>query len=213
MFGYTTIENLKKEFGEMRGKEVGYGYFRHTESDIKDNEIGLDILDLLEELSCFEITSGVAWDDEEECEMEMHISDYIAEGLENGWIEEVNCGNSYNWCSYLNHEIDYTIYKDFEKDVFYVELKVHRYGDVRCNYSDNVYLEFNHEDDFFEILMEVCKYIEVEIDDKLYVLSINALSDNVELEVFENEEWDNIWNSDEKYEILNKMEELELIMW
>lgn len=213
MFGYTTIENLKKEFGEMRGKEVGYGYFRHTESDIKDNEIGLDILDLLEELSCFEITSGVAWDDEEECEMEMHISDYIAEGLENGWIEEVNCGNSYNWCSYLNHEIDYTIYKDFEKDVFYVELKVHRYGDVRCNYSDNVYLEFNHEDDFFEALMEVCKYIEVEIDDKLYVLSINALSDNVELEVFENEEWDNIWNSDEKYEILNKMEELELISW
>lgn len=213
MFGYTTIENLKKEFGEMRGKEVGYGYFRHTESDIKDNEIGLDILDLLEELSCFEITSGVAWDDEEECEMEMHISDYIAEGLENGWIEEVNCGNSYNWCSYLNHEIDYTIYKDFEKDVFYVELKVHRYGDVRCNYSDNVYLEFNHEDDFFETLMEVCKYIEVEIDDKLYVLSINALSDNVELEVFENEEWDNIWNSDEKYEILNKMEELELISW
>ena len=213
MFGYTTIENLKKEFGEMRGKEVGYGYFRHTESDIKDNEIGLDILDLLEELSCFEITSGVAWDDEEECKMEMHISDYIAEGLENGWIEEVNCGNSYNWCSYLNHEIDYTIYKDFEKDVFYVELKVHRYGDVRCNYSDNVYLEFNHEDDFFEALMEVCKYIEVEIDDKLYVLSINALSDNVELEVFENEEWDNIWNSDEKYEILNKMEELELISW
>ena len=213
MFGYTTIENLKKEFGEMRGKEVGYGYFRHTESDIKDNEIGLDILDLLEELSCFEITSGVAWDDEEECEMEMHISDYIAEGVENGWIEEVNCGNSYNWCSYLNHEIDYTIYKDFEKDVFYVELKVHRYGDVRCNYSDNVYLEFNHEDDFFEALMEVCKYIEVEIDDKLYVLSINALSDNVELEVFENEEWDNIWNSDEKYEILNKMEELELISW
>lgn len=213
MFGYTTIENLKKEFGEMRGKEVGYGYFRHTESDIKDNEIGLDILDLLEELSCFEITNGVAWDDEEECEMEMHISDYIAEGLENGWIEEVNCGNSYNWCSYLNHEINYTIYKDFEKDVFYVELKVHRYGDVRCNYSDNVYLEFNHEDDFFEALMEVCKYIEVEIDDKLYVLSINALSDNVELEVFENEEWDNIWNSDEKYEILNKMEKLDLIIW
>lgn len=213
MFGYTTIENLKKEFGEMRGKEVGYGYFRHTENDIKDNEIGLDILDLLEELSCFEITNGVAWDDEEECEMEMHISDYIAEGLENGWIEEVNCGNSYNWCSYLNHEINYTIYKDFEKDVFYVELKVHRYGDVRCNYSDNVYLEFNHEDDFFEALMEVCKYIEVEIDDKLYVLSINALSDNVELEVFENEEWDNIWNSDEKYEILNKMEKLDLISW
>ena len=213
MFGYTTIENLKKEFGEMRGKEVGYGYFRHTESDIKDNEIGLDILDLLEELSCFEITNGVAWDDEEECEMEMHISDYIAEGLENGWIEEVNCGNSYNWQSYLNHEIDYTIYKDFEKDVFYIELKVHRYGDVRCNYSDNVYLEFNHDDDFFEVLIDVCKNIEVEMDGKQYILSINALSDEIELEVFENEEWDNIWNSDEKYEILNKMEELELISW
>ena len=27
------------------------------------------------------------------------------------------------------------------------------------------------------------------------------------------EEWDNIWNSDEKYEILNKMEELDLISW
>lgn len=213
MFGYTTIESLKNEFMEMRGKEVGYGYFRHTESDIKDNEICLDILDLLEELSYFEITSGVCWDNEEECEMEMHISDYIAEGLENGWIEEVNCGNSYNWQSYLNHEIDYTIYKDFEKDVFYIELKVHRYGDVRCNYSDNVYLEFNHDDDFFEVLIDVCKNIEVEMDSKQYILSINALSDEIELEVFENEEWDNIWNSDEKYEILNKMEELDLISW
>ena len=213
MFGYTTIENLKNEFMEMRGKEVGYGYFRHTENDIKDNEICLDILDLLEELSYFEVTSGVTWDDEEECEYEMHISDYIAEGLENGWIEEVNCGNSYNWQSYLNHEIDYTIYKDFEKDVFYIELKVHRYGDVRCNYSDNVYLEFNHDDDFFEVLIDVCKNIEVEMDGKQYILSINALSDEIELEVFENEEWDNIWNSDEKYEILNKMEELELISW
>ena len=212
MFGYTTIENLKNEFMEMRGKEVGYGYFRHTESDIKDNEICLDILDLLEELSYFEVTSGVTWDDEEECEMEMHISDYIAEGLENGWIEEINCGNSYNWGSYLNHEIDFTIYKDFEKDDYIVELKVHRYGDVRCNYSDNVYLEFSYEEQFFETLMDVCKYIEVEIDDKNYLISINVLSDYVELEVFENEEWDGIYG-DKKYEILNKMEELELVSW
>ena len=51
------------------------------------------------------------------------------------------------------------------------------------------------------------------MDNKQYVLSINALSDEIELEVFENEEWDNIWNSDEKYEILNKMEELDLISW
>ena len=51
------------------------------------------------------------------------------------------------------------------------------------------------------------------MDGKQYILSINALSDEIELEVFENEEWDNIWNSDEKYEILNKMEELDLISW
>ena len=212
MFGYTTIENLKNEFMEMRGKEVGYGYFRHTESDIKDNEICLDILDLLEELSYFEVTSGVAWDDEEECEMEMHISDYIAEGLENGWIEEVNCGNSYNWQSYLNHEIDFTIYKDLEKDDYIVELKVHRYGDVRCNYSDSIYLKFSHEDDFFETLIEVNKNIEVEIDDKIYMLSINALSDEIELEVFENEEYDGIYGA-EKEQILEEMFNRELISW
>ena len=213
MFGYTTIENLKKEFGEMIGKEVGYGYFRHTESDVEENELIISIFDVLDSLEAFEITKKEMYDSNEEEYFEYDIEEYFEKGLDEGFLIECGADNSYNWNSPISHHINFEIYHDIEEGNYIVRFRVHRgYTDVRVGYSDWVYLECNSDYDFLEALMECGKWIEVEMDGKTYYVSIEVTSDEIRLESYENEEYEEIYG-DDKDTILNKMEELELISW
>ena len=211
MFGYTTIENLKKEFGEMIGKEVGYGYFRHIESDVEENELTISIFNVLDELECFEVTEKTIWDSEIEEEVEMDIEEYFEKGLDEGWLVENGCDNTYNWNSPISHHINFEIYHNNEEGNYLIRFRVHRYGDVRCNYSDWVYLECNSDYDFLEALM--CgKWIEVEMDGKQYYVTIEVLSDEIRLESYENEEYEEIYG-DDRDAILEEMINRELIIW
>ena len=213
MFGYTTIENLKKEFGEMIGKEVGYGYFRHTESDVEENELTISIFDVLDSLEAFEITKKEMYDSEEEEYFEYDMEEYFEKGLEEGFLTECGADNTYNWNSPISHHINFEIYHNIDEGNYIVRFRVHcGYCDVRVGYSDWVYLECNSDYDFLEALMECGKWIEVEMDGKQYYVTIEVLSDEIRLESYENEEYNEIFG-DEKDEILEKMEELELIMW
>lgn len=212
MFGYTTIENLKKEFGEMIGKEVGYGYFRHIESDVEENELTISIFDVLDSLEAFEITEKEIYSYEEEEYFEYDMEEYFEKGLNEGWLVEKCSDNSYNWNSPMSHHINFEIYHNDEGS-YIVRFRVHRYGDVRYNYSDWCCLEFSWEDEFLEVLMEECsKCIDVEMDDKQYYVTIEVLSDEIRLESYENEEYNEIFG-DEKDEILEEMINRDLISW
>ena len=212
MFGYTTIENLKKEFREMIGKEVGYGYFRHTESDVEENELTISIFDVLDSLEAFEITKKEMYDNKEEEYFEYDIEEYFEKGLDEGFLIECGADNSYNWNSPISHHINFEIYHDIEGS-YIVRFRVHRYGDVRCNYTDWVYLEFSWEDEFLEVLMEECsKWIEVEMDGKQYYVTIEVLSDEIRLESYENEEYEEIYG-DDRDTILEEMISRDLISW
>ena len=213
MFGYTTIENLKKEFGEMIGKEVGYGYFRHTESDVEENELTISIFDVLDSLEAFEITKKEMYDSEEEEYFEYDIEEYFEKGLDEGFITECGADNTYNFNSPISHHINFEIYHNIEEGNYIVRLRVHRgYTDVRVGYSDWCYLEVNSDYDFLEALMECGKWIEVEMDDKQYYISIDVMSDEIRLESYENEEYDEIYG-DEKEQILEEMFNRGLISW
>ena len=210
MFGYTTIENLKKEFREMIGKEVGYGYFRHTESDVEENELTISIFDVLDSLEAFEITKKEMYDSEEEEYFEYDMEEYFEKGLEEGFLTECGADNTYNWNSPISHHINFEIYHNDEGS-YIVRFRVHRYGDVRCNYSDWCCLEVNSDYDFLEALM--CgKWIEVEMDGKTYCISIEVTSDEIRLESYENEEYEEIYG-DDRDTILEKMINRELIIW
>ena len=211
MFGYTTIENLKKEFREMIGKEVGYGYFRHIESDVEENELTISIFDVLDNLEQFEITKKEMYDSEEEEYFEYDIEEYFEKGLDEGWLVEKCSDNSYNWNSPISHHINFEIYHNDEGS-YIVRFRVHRYGDVRCNYTDWVYLECNSDYDFLEALMECGKWIEVEMDGKTYCISIEVTSDEIRLESYENEEYEEIYG-DDKDTILEEMISRDLISW
>ena len=213
MFGYTTIENLKKEFGEMIGKEVGYGYFRHTESDVEENELTISIFDVLDELECFEVTEKTIWDSEIEEEVEMDMKEYFEKGLDEGFLTECGSDNSYNWNSPISHHINFEIYHNIDEGNYIVRFRVHcGYCDVRVGYSDWVYLECNSDYDFLEALMECGKSIDVEMDGKQYYVTIEVLSDEIRLESYDEENgYEEIY--DDRDEILEEMISRELISW
>ena len=212
MFGYTTIENLKKEFGEMIGKEVGYGYFRHTESDVEENELTISIFDVLDSLEAFEITKKEMYDSEEEEYFEYDMEEYFEKGLEEGFLTECGADNTYNWNSPISHHINFEIYHNDEGS-YIVRFRVHRYGDVRYNYSDWVYLECNSDYDFLEALMESSKSIDVEMDGKQYYVTIEVLSDEIRLESYDEENgYEDIYG-DDRDTILEEMISRDLISW
>ena len=214
MFGYTTIENLKKEFREMIGKEVGYGYFRHTESDVEENELTISIFDVLDSLEAFEITKKEMYDNKEEEYFEYDIEEYFEKGLDEGFLIECGADNSYNWNSPISHHINFEIYHNNEEGNYLIRFRVHRYGDVRYNYSDWVYLEFSWENEFLEVLMEECsKSIDVEMDGKQYYVTIEVLSDEIRLESYDEENgYEDIYG-DDRDEILEEMINRDLVSW
>ena len=210
----TTIEGLRSELGSLYdGKKRGTGYFVTTFEDIKENELSISIFDVLDSLEAFEITEKEIYNSDEEEYEEMDIEEYWDKGTDEGWLVENGCDNTYNWNSPISHHINFEIYHNIEEGNYIVRFRVHRYGDVRYNYSDWVYLECNSDYDFLEALMECGKWIEVEMNDgKQYILSIDALSDEIRLESYENEEYEEIYG-DEKDAILEEMINRELISW
>ena len=214
MFGYTTIENLRSELGSLYdGKKHGRGYFVTTFEDIKENELSISIFDVLDSLEAFEITEKDIYNSNEEEYEEMDIEEYFEKGLDEGWLVENCADNTYNWNSPISHHINFEIYHNIEEGNYIVRFRVHcGYCDLRVGYSDWAYLECNSDYDFLEALMECEKWIEVEMDGKKYCISIEVLSDEIRLESYENEEYEEIYG-DDKDTILEEMINRELIMW
>ena len=209
----TTIENLRSELGSLYdGKKHGRGYFVTTFEDIKENELSISIFDVLDSLEAFEITEKDIYNSDEEEYEEMDIEEYFEKGLDEGWLVENGCDNTYNWNSPISHHINFEIYHNIDEGNYIVRFRVHcGYCDVRVGYSDWVYLECNSDYDFLEALM--CgKWIEVEMDGKQYYISIEVTSDEIRLESYENEEYEEIYRED-RDTILEEMISRDLISW
>lgn len=200
-----TIEAIKNDIESLRGAEVTiFGQKKTLDSKVEELEI--DILDVLNSLESYEVETievlepcnncdgeGVVynWDDDEECELEeecdecdggyvyneINAVDALDKMYDLGDLEEMKHDNSYNWVSPVSNHFDYKMYKNINNSNIYVEFKVHRYGDVRCNYTDSVILEFTNEYDFFEAIQENNKMVEVDNLD----CELNIFSDTIEV--------------------------------
>ncbi len=209
----TTIENLRSELGSLYdGKKRGTGYFVTTFEDIKENELSISIFDVLDSLEAFEITEKDIYNSDEEEYEEVDIEEYFEKGLDEGWLTECCADNSFNWNSPISHHINFEIYHNDEGS-YIVRFRVHcGYCDVRVGYTSWCYLEFSWENEFLEQLLECSKYIEVEMEGKQYCISIEVLSDEIRLESYENEEYEEIYG-DDRDTILEEMINRDLIMW
>lgn len=152
------LNQVIEEIKELRGKDVLiYGQPQTLKNELEAIEI--DVIDVLEILKEYEIDIN-----------DIDMNDYI----------ESDGGNTYNWYSPISNHINYTTYKKDEHN-FIVECRVHRYGDVRSNYTDYFYLNFSYSTEFFEILLEANLYEFIEIDGVTYDITIDILSDVIDV--------------------------------
>ena len=144
---------------------MGNAWIYDDDGNIKDNVICGNVLPWLEELKDYEIDV----DDE--------FINYILENSDNRW-------NTYNWNANIDHEID-----GAEMDIdgyHYIALMVHRYGDVRWNYTDRLVVRFDDAYDF-NALESRMQYKEIA---ERYMCDIDIFC-----------EWYNVWDCENQCDV------------
>ena len=194
------LNNIISDLRSLEGQLVGKGgYFEHIYTN-NTNDTIISIIDILENLKSYEIETFEIYNycnEEEDDIIEIDVDEF----LEAREYEEIKSDNSYNWLAPISNHFNYRIYKSSLYEGIIVEFKVHRFGDVRCNYTEETYLQFDDEYEFYEVLEESSKYFTIEKNDKIYQIEINIFSDCPR--IYTNEDGDI-----EGYEALELLEKL-----
>lgn len=133
-----------------------------ADGNIKDDVICGSVLPLLYELKDYEVEST-----------EKSI-DWIVENANRRW-------NTYNWNANIDHHIDVA---EVEIDGYtYMAIMVHRYGDVRANYTDRFLVRFYDSYEWSE-LESIMQY--KTICDGRYFINIDIMTETYT--VWDNEE-------------------------
>ena len=110
-----------------------------ADGNIKDNVICGNVLPLLYELKDYEI------------ETTEESINWIVKNADRHW-------NTYNWNANIDHDID--VAEVYLNGYTYMAIMVHRYGDMRANYTDRFLVRFDNEYDWFEFESRIqCKTI------------------------------------------------------
>lgn len=188
-----TMKNMIEEMEALKGAKVSIFGQPVTLPEDTDNTT-VDIIDILKNLAEYEVTEfhDYRYNDETEEDEEINLleecknsDDVISVLVEYGYIKD-DCDykgdNSYNWSGNVSHDFDIKIYNNaIIKGGIFVEFKVHRFGDVRGNYTESVILQFNNGYTFWECIGECDRYDYIEVDGKTYDYTVSALSDTYEV--------------------------------
>ena len=166
----TRLDAVIKDIKEVN-KEC-HAWIYNPNGTIRDDVICGNVLELLYELKDYEIETT-----------EKSI-DWIVVNANKHW-------NTYNWNANIDHNIDVA---EMEINGYtYMAIMVHRYGDVRANYTDRFLVRFDDICDFLELESRI-QYKTI-MDDR-YTCDIDIFSDFYNV-------WDNEKQTDigEFYEI------------
>lgn len=156
----TRLDAVIEDIKEVN--KMGNAWIYDADGNIKDDVICGNVLPLLYELKDYEVEST-----------EKSI-DWIVENADRRW-------NTYNWNANIDRHIDVA---EVEIDGYtYMAIMVHRYGDVRANYTDRFLVRFDNEYEWFE-LESIMQY--KTICDGRYFIDINIMSETYT--VWDNEE-------------------------
>ena len=100
-----------------------------ADGEIKDDVICGSVLPLLYELKDYEV------------EATEESIDCIVENADRHW-------NTYNWNANIDHDID--VAEVYFNGYTFMAIMVHRYGDIRANYTDRFVVRFDNKYDWFE---------------------------------------------------------------
>lgn len=131
------LDAVIKDIEEMN--KMGNAWIYDADGNIKDDVICSSVLPLLYELKGYEVEST-----------EESI-DWIVEHADRRW-------NTYNWNANIDHDIDVA---ELELDGYtYMAIMVHKWGDVRANYTDRFLVKFDDCYEWFELNSRVqCKEV------------------------------------------------------
>ena len=141
----SNIENIIADIKEVN-RTVNF-WIRDKDGNIKNDVICGDVIPFLEELKDYEVDMSQneikdminSWDKNWQGESYSlkHGNEYWAD-------------NTYNINANIDHDIDYRIAKSNDDGVWFA-FKVHRFGDVRGNYTDWAICKFDYFEDIFEL--------------------------------------------------------------
>ena len=143
-----------------------YAWIYDADGNIKDDVICGNVLPLLYELRDYEIEST-----------EESI-DWIVENADKHW-------NTYNWNANIDHDID--VAETYLNGYTYMAIMVHRYGDIRANYTDRFLVRFDNKYDWFEFNSRM-QY--KEIAGGRYYVDIDIMT-----------EWYNVWGNEKEVSV------------
>ena len=174
-----------------------------------------DIIDVLNNLEDYEIPEIVDYwtfeekdGEEEEVLHEISAEEYLelldSQGM---LVEEKTSNNTYNWSAPISNNFYYHVYKNLRDDNLIIEMAIHKYGDIRENYSSEFYIVVYDIDEFYDILTECNTFNTVEVDGKEYYVDIRMFSDVFEVSDTDGECIGTIYAEDDE-EAIEKIKEL-----
>lgn len=142
---FMKMEMIKNDILSLRGAKVSiFGQQAKLPAAVEPDVI--DIIDIIDKLAPYEVTESY------------NIDEYLNQLDEIYCLTEIEHNNSYNWMGRVSNHFDYQLFS-CGNGYYYVVFKVHRYGDVRANYTEEVLLQFSYENEFAEAIVECDKYI------------------------------------------------------
>lgn len=221
MFGYgykhTTIENVKNEIKLVDEK------YRDTHSFANsDDEYSLliDVKEFLDVLKPNEVSPNevveIPTDDDDEFE-EITFQDWLYEYSD---LDRLRCHNSYNWTSPLSHDINFEVYGYDENSTVFIVIRVHKFGDIRGNYTDEIIVKYDSYESFLCHTMdyatkEVSFYFDY--NNKEYCASIRTdwYRDDTDVIIYDKnldeiilEEYNVYLQGENKQELIEEMQQL-----
>lgn len=168
----TRLDEVIKDIKNVNKERHAWIY--DANGNIKDDVICGDVLELLYELKDYEIET---FDTEKSINL-------VVEHANHRW-------NTYNWNANIDHHIDVA---ELEISGYtYMAIMVHRYGDVRANYTDRFLVRFDNEYEWIELESRM-QY--KTICDGRYCIDIDIMS-----ECYNVYDWDKFDSIGEFYEI------------
>lgn len=130
----SNIDNIIKDIEDVNMNSNFW--IRDSNGQLKDGVICAEIIPFLKELKDYEV---------DVCQ------DEVIRLHNEAWeLDNVNWGNSYNWSSPIDHDFQYGIMRNEDESVTFF-ISVHRFGDVRGNYTDYAVCKFDNEFEFLEL--------------------------------------------------------------
>ena len=158
----TLLEKSLNTIKNLRGTEVEvFGQPHQVESTIEYSDITIDVVEVFKNFYGYEVTSVDYYnpDTDEYEEIEFNNADEFISCMEDLYgIEEVRGDNSYNWSSPISNHFYIHEYYNRELSEYYYVVAIHKFGDVRGNYTNEFVLKFDNDYAFFELLNGGNKY-------------------------------------------------------